>query len=118
MLEKDLNKKIRTALHDPPDTVCWRNHGGPHSIRGLPDIVGCSEGLMFAFEVKLPGEEKNLTPLQAKKLRDLEAAGAIVAVVTTVKQGRRELAVGKKKAKGRALQAAREKLSVRAPTRG
>lgn len=106
MYEKDLNKKIRTALHDPPDTVCWRNHGGPHSIRGLPDIVGCSEGFMFAFEVKLPGKEKNLTKLQAKKLRDLADAGAITAVVTTVVQARKELRVGKKKAKKRARQKA------------
>lgn len=101
MYEKDLNKKIRTALHDPPSTVCWRNHGGPHSIRGLPDIVGCSEGFMFALEVKLPGREGNLTPLQAKKLRDLEAAGAITAVVTTVVQAREVVQRGVKKRKKR-----------------
>jgi hypothetical protein len=103
--EKDLNKRIRTKLHDPPSTVCWRNHGGPHSIRGLPDIVGCSEGFMFAFEVKLPGRERNLTKLQDKKLRDLKAAGSITAVVTTVKEAVEALEVGKKKAKRRARKA-------------
>jgi hypothetical protein len=88
MYEKDLNKKIRTALHDPPDTVCWRNHGGVHSVRGLPDIVGCHKGIFFAIEVKLPGKEKTLTKLQAKKLRDLKAAGAVTMVATTVVQAR------------------------------
>lgn len=99
MLEKDLSKKIRDKLHSLPDTVCWRNHGGPHSIRGLPDIVGCSEGFMLALEVKLPGKEHNLTPLQAKKLRDLEAAGAITAVVTTVVQAREVVQRGVKERK-------------------
>jgi hypothetical protein len=102
MLEKDLNKRIRNRLNGLPDTICFRIHGGPHGVRGLPDIVGCSEGFMLAFEVKLPGKERNLTPIQAKKLRDLEAAGAITAVVTTVKEAMEALEVGKKKAKRRA----------------
>jgi Holliday junction resolvase len=94
MLEKDLNKKIRDKLAKNPETACFRVHGGPHGVRGLPDIVGCSQGFFFAFEVKLPGKKNTLTMIQAKKLRDLEEAGGIVAVVTTVLEARKALRAG------------------------
>jgi len=46
--------------------------------RGEPDITGCLEGIRFEIECKVPGAAP--TPLQAKRLRDWEAAGAVTGV--------------------------------------
>jgi len=85
MTEAQLSRKIIKRLKDH-DCFAVKNHGGPHSVRGLPDIVGCYAGSFFALEVKLPGREKTLTELQAKKLRDIREAGGVAEMVTSVKQ--------------------------------
>ena len=91
MNESRLQKKIRDKLNDRPSTYCVKMHGGPHQARGLPDLVGVTEGLFFGLEVKMPGKEGNLTEIQQKKLNDIDAAGGITAVVTTVEEANEAL---------------------------
>jgi Holliday junction resolvase len=99
--EAQLQKRMRETLIKE-GALCWRNHGGPHSIRGIPDIVGLHHGQFFAIEVKLPGKEKTLTDLQKKKLRDIRAHGGIAVMVTTIDKARKVLRACEKKAKSRA----------------
>ena len=69
-----------------PHIYCVKIHGGIHQARGLPDIVGVANGYFFGLEVKMPGKEHTVTEIQAKKLDDIDAAGGITGVVTSVQQ--------------------------------
>jgi len=53
--------------------------GGPYSRPGIPDIVGCYNGVYFAIECKA-GKGKT-TALQDKELSLISKAGGIAIVV-------------------------------------
>jgi|SRR5215831_30123 len=60
-------------------------HGSPYQRAGLPDILGCVEGLFFGLEVKLPGEKP--TPLQEYEMKAIRTLGkGHAAVVTSPEQ--------------------------------
>lgn len=59
-----------------------KHHGGPHSKAGYPDIIGPYHGTFIYLEVKLPGNHP--TPIQRRRMAELDAAGAIGGVATTV----------------------------------
>lgn len=52
--------------------VCTPTTGG-YGKSGVPDRIGCYKGRLFAIEVKREGKEP--TPLQWKRIREIEAAG-------------------------------------------
>lgn len=52
---------------------------GGYGSSGVPDIVGCHQGIFFAIECKA-GKNKP-TPLQEKNLAQIEDAGGIAWVV-------------------------------------
>ena len=52
---------------------------GGYGGSGVPDIVGCHNGIFFGIECKA-GRNKP-TPLQLKNLKDIETAGGIALVV-------------------------------------
>lgn len=52
---------------------------GGYGGSGVPDIVGCINGIFFGIECKA-GRNKP-TPLQLKNLKDIETAGGIALVV-------------------------------------
>jgi Holliday junction resolvase len=57
-------------------------HGGPFQSAGIPDLIGCTGGLFFAFEVKTPSGETSA--LQEEIMRRIRReGGAVAAVVTT-----------------------------------
>lgn len=56
-------------------------HGNASQMAGTPDLLCCVAGRFCAVELKQPG--KDATPLQKKRLRDWQAAGALVGVVHT-----------------------------------
>lgn len=60
---------------------CWlfKVHGDEFMRSGLPDIVGCVQGLFFGLEIKNPGEEPS--ELQRHELTQIKKAGGISAVV-------------------------------------
>ena len=59
-------------------------HGDPYMPGGTPDLVGCASGRCFALEVKRPGEKPRA--LQVQQLEKWRKAGAVVGVVTSVKE--------------------------------
>jgi Holliday junction resolvase len=85
MTEADLSKKIARALRD---RGAWavKTHGDPRQRRGLPDIIGCYRSIFFGLEVKRPGRESTLTPLQNATLEDIRSAGGVGRMITSVEQ--------------------------------
>ena len=59
-------------------------HGDPYMPRGTPDLIGCASGRCFALEVKRPGKKPRA--LQVQQLEKWGKAGAVVGVVTSVKE--------------------------------
>jgi hypothetical protein len=55
--------------------------------RGIPDINFCYRSLYGAIETKMPGNARP-TELQAKAVRDIQAAGGYAAVCTSIEQVR------------------------------
>lgn len=83
--ESRIVASIRSFLRARPRTwhvKIWG--GGVFQQAGLPDIIGCSDGLFFAFEVKVP--RKTATPLQGATLRAIKRAGGIAETVTSLTQ--------------------------------
>lgn len=55
-----------------------------YGVVGIPDLVGCRDGRMFAIEVKAPGKGGRLTPLQRLTLDAIAASGGLTCVATCV----------------------------------
>ena len=55
---------------------------GGYGQSGVPDVVGCYEGLFFGIECKA-GKNKP-TPLQEKNLEQIRAAGGLDMVVNEI----------------------------------
>ena len=47
-------RKTRQALETEVGGYWWKQHGGPFTPAGLPDLIGCCHSLFFAIEVKEP----------------------------------------------------------------
>jgi hypothetical protein len=82
--ETRLTKKLLDRLHAIPFAHVVKNHSDPYSKAGEPDLHGCIDGRFVALEVKVPGRTARPTPLQRVALDAWRAAGAHVAVVTSV----------------------------------
>jgi Holliday junction resolvase len=96
LTEAQLTKKIIDALKEE-GAFAVKIHGGTFQSRGLPDVIGLMKCFFFGLEVKLPGKEDTITKLQIKKLRDIQKAGGIAAMVTSVDQALRVVRNGVKK---------------------
>lgn len=59
-------------------------HADGYGERGVPDILGCYHGTMIAFEVKLPGKEHTLTPVQSRMIARIKRADGRAAMVTSI----------------------------------
>lgn len=66
--------------------AAYKMHGGPYSVRGLPDVLAIRRGRAYWMEAKRPGEEP--TRVQVARMRELAAAGCSVAVVTSAADAR------------------------------
>jgi hypothetical protein len=82
--ETVLQGKIQSAVRRQFAGYWWKNHGTAFSKGGLPDIMGIVNGIFFALEVKLPGEQP--TKRQLAVCTQLEAGGAKVAIVYSVEE--------------------------------
>ena len=79
MREAGLKSRILTRLNAVAEAKAIGIHGGPHSIVGTPDIIGCYKGQAFALEVKVEGCAP--TPAQMHQGALWCRAGAHVLVV-------------------------------------
>lgn len=82
--ESKLSREIMGALR-ARGAFCWKNHGGPTMMAGLPDIAGTYQGFFFAIETKTPegGEPTEIQKLRHAQIRE---AGGAVAVLRTVRE--------------------------------
>lgn len=62
-------------------------HGNGCQRVGIPDIIGCVGGQMFALEVKRPGEKASkIQQYEIGKLRESGAVAEVVESVTAARQ--------------------------------
>lgn len=78
---KEMCKELRKY-----GAACSKIHGDKYQERGVPDILGCYKGFMFAIEAKRPGKEKNLSAYQRLQLKRYKKAGARTGIATTIPQ--------------------------------
>ena len=55
--------------------------GGPFTPAGIPDLIGCVDGLFFALEVKLPKKSSKPSGIQLETIRDIAMKGGGVATI-------------------------------------
>lgn len=67
-------------LNSLPNSKAINIHGSIFSERGTPDVIGCINGKMVAFECKRD-ESEDLTKIQKWRLSEWIAAGAVVGGV-------------------------------------
>jgi Holliday junction resolvase len=60
---------------DKIDVWYFRPYMAGFGKSGVPDIIGCWIGLLFAIEVKRPGKEP--TPVQRKRMAEITEAGGM-----------------------------------------
>lgn len=59
--ESKIQRRIREHLEKTVGGFWFKSHGGPFQMSGLPDLIGCVEGLYFGFEVKVPYDKRSKT---------------------------------------------------------
>lgn len=74
---------ILEYLNSIPGGKAINIHGSIYSERGTPDVVGCINGRMVAFECKRT-EDEEPTKIQKWRLSEWIAAGAVVGGVSDV----------------------------------
>lgn len=87
--EKGLVDQIRKDIKELwPDSWFFKVVGHPYQMSGVPDILVCIHGRLFAFEVKFqrPGESREhafgrASVLQWDQIHQLRTAGAVATVV-------------------------------------
>lgn len=77
-LSRDIMNNLRAR-----GIFCFKIHGGPFMMSGLPDIIACVAGRFVAFETKLPGGG-NPSPVQKLVHGKIQASGGRVFVVRSV----------------------------------
>jgi Holliday junction resolvase len=58
-------------------------HGGPYQLAGVPDLLLIKNGTAMFFEVKQPG--KKATPLQVRRMAEIQQEGGAACHVVTSK---------------------------------
>lgn len=81
--ESKLSRHIMEALRRE-GWFCFKIHGGPTMMAGLPDIICCAEGIFVGLETKNPESRSDVSlrqKLTHQQIRDV--GGGYVAVVCT-----------------------------------
>lgn len=82
--ESTIVENIVRYLRSLPNAHARKIHGSVYGTTGEPDIDACMEGRTLKIEVKRPGYEDQLKPIQRVALQRWRDAGAIVGVATSV----------------------------------
>jgi hypothetical protein len=88
--EGKLVAKIREMISDRGGRA-FKIHGSGEGFQeiGIPDILACYQGRFIGLEVKMPGGR--VSPKQEQILKQIETAGGIAAVVTSVHEAKKAL---------------------------
>jgi|SRR4051812_7953782 hypothetical protein len=78
--ESRLSSKIQDALR-ARGWFCFKVHGGPLMMAGLPDLIVCAEGLFIGLETKHPETRNNTSPRQDYVHSKIQQAGGVAVVV-------------------------------------
>lgn len=62
---------------------CFKIHGGPYMMAGLPDIIVCVDGRFIGLETKLP-DGGSASPIQTVVHTMIKNAGGKAVVVRSV----------------------------------
>ena len=76
--EGKVKKETRAAL-DALGAWSFMPQGGAFGKGGIPDFIGCYQGKFFGIETK--SQAGRLTPLQAKAIEGIKAAGGSAGVI-------------------------------------
>lgn len=83
-LEKYVVKRILAYLRsDAVGAYANKTHGSPMITRGVPDIIGCLDGVYLALEVKKNASGKP-TAMQVHQIGLIRKAGGVADVVSSV----------------------------------
>lgn len=80
-------RPILQYLNSIPESKAINIHGGVFTQRGTPDILGSIQGRTLCLECKRSATE-GPEAIQARRLDEWRAAGAIAACVSSVQQVR------------------------------
>lgn len=82
--ESKLSRHIMEGLRRE-GWFCFKIHGGPTMMAGLPDIICCAEGVFVGLETKNPESRSDVSLRQKLTHSQIrEVGGGYVAVVCTV----------------------------------
>ena len=86
--ESRLQRAIRRKLTHEVGGYWLKIAGGPFQKAGVPDILGCVNGLFIGLEVKRPDRGKKSEPseLQKIEIQLINLAGGTAGVVTSPKE--------------------------------
>lgn len=82
--EKNLTRRVRAWIDAQPGVWSMKVAGGPLQRRGIPDILGCRNGRMFAIELKAP--KGKTSAIQDVELQRLAAAGSATCVARSLEE--------------------------------
>ena len=87
MAESDLVRRILNRLRtEYPCGTWYKIHTGPFQERGIPDIIGCYQGLYIAMEVKTLENRKGLSEYQKLQRDKIIKSGGIFWEARSVKE--------------------------------
>jgi hypothetical protein len=83
--ESQLSRKIMQAIR-AEGYFCFKVHGGPTMMAGLPDIIVCADGLFIGLETKHPETRNDTSPRQEFVHAAIKQAGGVAHVVCTARE--------------------------------
>lgn len=83
--ESQLSRKIMQVIR-AQGYFCFKVHGGPTMIAGLPDIIVCADGYFIGLETKLPETRNNTSPRQEFIHAAIRQAGGTARVVCSARE--------------------------------
>jgi hypothetical protein len=72
--EAKVKASIKMYLRSLPKCFFFFPAAHGYGVNGIPDVIGCYQGVFFAVEVKAPGKLKNVTALQHMQIAAINDA--------------------------------------------
>ena len=85
--ESKLSRRIMEMIRRE-GWFCFKVHGGPTMMAGLPDIIVCADGIFVGLETKNPESRNDVSPRQRLTHSEIRKKGkGYVAVVCSPAEG-------------------------------